>query len=47
MKEPIKQFQQIQTLQLSRLERLADVVYGLILIRLFFIKRDLKVHTNK
>ncbi len=35
MKETIKQFGQIQTLQLSRLERLADVVYGLILLRLF------------
>jgi hypothetical protein len=38
MKESIKQFKQIQTLQLSRLERLADVVYGLILIRLFLLK---------
>ena len=35
MKEQIKQFTQIKTLQLSRLERLADVVYGLILLRLF------------
>ena len=40
MKEAIKQFQQIQTLQLSRLERLADVVYGLILIRLFLLIPD-------
>ena len=40
MKESIKQFQQIQTLQLSRLERLADVVYGLILIRLFLLIPD-------
>jgi uncharacterized membrane protein len=35
MKETIKHFGQIQTLQLSRLERLTDVVYGLILLRLF------------
>ena len=35
MKETIKHFSKIQTLQLSRLERLADVVYGLILLRLF------------
>lgn len=37
MKEAIKQFNQIKTLQLSRLERLTDVVYGLILIRLFML----------
>ncbi len=35
MKETIKHFAKIQILQLSRLERLADVVYGLILVRLF------------
>ena len=35
MKKPIHQFAKIQTLQLSRLERLTDVVYGLILLRLF------------
>lgn len=35
MKESIKQFKQIQTLQLSRLERLADVIYALVLWRLF------------
>ena len=35
MKKGIQHFAKIQTLQLSRLERLADVVYGLILLRLF------------
>ena len=35
MKETIKQFTKIQTLQLSRLERLADVIYALVLWRLF------------
>ncbi|MCK5700256.1 MAG: hypothetical protein KAI29_03860 [Cyclobacteriaceae bacterium] len=35
MKETIKQFNEIQTLQLSRLERLADVIYALVLWRLF------------
>ena len=35
MKETIKQFGKIQTLQLSRLERLADVIYALVLWRLF------------
>ncbi len=35
MKETIKHFSKIQTLQLSRLERLADVIYALVLWRLF------------
>ena len=35
MKKPIHQFAKIQTLQLSRLERLADVIYALVLWRLF------------
>ena len=35
MKESIKQFGKIRTLQLSRLERLADVIYALVLWRLF------------
>ena len=35
MKETIKQFSKIKTLQLSRLERLADVIYALVLWRLF------------
>ena len=35
MKETIKHFAKIQTLQLSRLERLADVIYALVLWRLF------------
>jgi uncharacterized membrane protein len=35
MKKPISQFAKIQTLQLSRLERLADVIYALVLWRLF------------
>jgi len=35
MKKQIKHFAKIQTLHRSRLERLADVVYGLILLRLF------------
>ena len=35
MKETIKHFEKIQTLQLSRLERLADVIYALVLLRLF------------
>ena len=35
MKEPIHHFAKIQTLQLSRLERLADVIYALVLWRLF------------
>ena len=35
MKETIKQFSKIRTLQLSRLERLADVIYALVLWRLF------------
>jgi len=35
MKETIKQFAQIQSLQLSRLERLSDVIYALVLWRLF------------
>ena len=37
MKPKIKQFSQILTLQLSRLERLADVIYALILWRLFVL----------
>jgi uncharacterized membrane protein len=37
MKEPIKQFAKIQTLQLSRLERLADVVFAIVLWRLFVL----------
>ena len=35
MKETIKQFAKIQSLQLSRLERLSDVIYALVLWRLF------------
>jgi uncharacterized membrane protein len=35
MKEAIKQFAKIRILQLSRLERLADVIYALVLWRLF------------
>jgi uncharacterized membrane protein len=35
MKETIKHFGKIQTLQLSRLERLSDVIYALVLWRLF------------
>lgn len=35
MKNPIQHFTKIQTLQLSRLERLADVVYAIVLWRLF------------
>ena len=35
MKDTIKQFAKIQILQLSRLERLADVIYALVLWRLF------------
>jgi uncharacterized membrane protein len=35
MKETIKHFSKIRTLQLSRLERLADVIYALVLWRLF------------
>jgi len=35
MKEAIKQFSKIKTLQLSRLERLTDVIYALVLWRLF------------
>ncbi len=35
MKKGIQHFAKIQILQLSRLERLTDVVYGLILLRLF------------
>ena len=37
MKEPINQFGKIQTLQLSRLERLADVIYAIVLWRLFVL----------
>ena len=37
MKEPIIQFGKIQTLQLSRLERLADVIYAIVLWRLFVL----------
>ena len=37
MKETIKQFGKIQTLQLSRLERLADVIYAIVLWRLFVL----------
>ncbi len=37
MKETIKQFSKIQTLQLSRLERLADVIYAIVLWRLFML----------
>lgn len=37
MKKPIQQFAKIQTLQLSRLERLADVVYAIVLWRLFML----------
>ncbi len=37
MKETIKQFTQIQTLQLSRLERLADVIFAIVLWRLFVL----------
>lgn len=36
-KTGIKQFKQIQTLQLSRLERLADVIYAIVLWRLFVL----------
>ena len=35
MKESIKQFSEIRTLQLTRLERLADVIYAIALWRLF------------
>jgi uncharacterized membrane protein len=37
MKKPIQQFAKIQSLQLSRLERLADVIYALVLWRLFML----------
>ena len=35
MKESIKQFSEIRTLQLNRLERLADVIYAIALWRMF------------
>ncbi len=37
MKETIKQFAEIQSLQLSRLERLSDVIYAVVLWRLFLL----------
>jgi len=37
MKETIKQFAEIQSLQLSRLERLSDVIYAVVLWRIFLL----------